>query len=174
MVTLVEAVGVAAVGEAFEFAQQFGGERLAGHRVVDRLAIGLAGARHVVGTLGAPFDLQGIDADFHQPVHVLDGAQILRVEDVGAVLVFLDRHQFAGALLLFEQDFLIAGGMQLVIPAAGIGATALVRVAMVEVAGEQAAAGVGDAQRAMDEDLEFDVRALLADFSDFVERQLAR
>jgi hypothetical protein len=45
---------------------------------------------------------------------------------------------------------------------------------MVEVAGKQAAARVGDAQRAMHEDLEFDVRAFLANLGDFVERQLAR
>jgi hypothetical protein len=35
---------------------------------------------------------------------VLDGAQILGVEDVGAVLVFFDGHVFAGALVgLFEE-----------------------------------------------------------------------
>jgi hypothetical protein len=48
--------------------------------------------------------------------------------------------------------------MYLVIPAAGVGATALVRVAMVEVAGEQAASRVGDAQCAVHEDFEFGVR----------------
>ncbi len=90
------------------------------------------------------------------------------------MFVFLDRHQFAGALLLLEQDLLFAGGVHLVVPAAGIGTRALVRVAPVEVAGEQAAARVGDAQRAVHEDFELDVRALLADFGDFVERQFAR
>ena len=107
VVALVETVGVAAVGQAFEFAQQFRVERLAGDRVVDRVAVGLAGAGDVVAALGAAFDLQRIDADLDQAMDVLDGAQILGVHDVGAVLVFLDRHQFARALLFFEQDFLL-------------------------------------------------------------------
>ena len=100
------------------------------------------------------------------------------------MLVFLDRHQLAGALAFLEQPgFLFRsavaglhvaarvrlGGVDLIIPAAGVGAGALVRIAPVEVAGEQAAAGIRDAQRAMHEDFEFDVRAFLTDFGDFVE-----
>ena len=112
---------------------------------------------------------------------MLDGAQILGVHDVGAVLVFLDRHQFAGALLLFEQPdlacravYVAAGvffaGFQLIAPAAGVGAAALIRVAPVKVAGKQAAPRIGDAQCAMNKDLELDIRAFLTDFGDFVER----
>ncbi len=66
------------------------------------------------------------------------------------------------------------GAIHLVIPAAGIGAGALVRIAVVEVAGQQAASGIGDAQRAVDEYFEFDVRALLAYLFDLVQRQFAR
>jgi hypothetical protein len=64
--------------------------------------------------------------------------------------------------------------VHLVIPAAGIGATALVRIAVIEVTGKQAAAGIGDAQRAVHENFEFDIRTLLADFGDFLKRQFAR
>ena len=122
---------------------------------------------------------------------MLDGAQVLRVHDVAAVLVFVDRHQLAGPLFFLEQPAagvrrglvpasvdvaggILLAGMEPVVPAARVGAAALVRVAMVEVAREQAAARIGDAQRAMDEDFELDVGALLADFGDLVERQLAR
>jgi len=187
VMTLQETIGVATVGQTFELAEQGRVERLAGDGVVDGLAVSLAGARDVIRALGATFDLQRIDADFDQTVHMLDGAQILRIEDVGAVLVFLDRHEFARTLLFFEQvlDFIFdqffrltvgtaIGSTQFVIPAAGIGAAALIRVAVIEVAGEQAAARVGDAQRAVDEDFEFDVGATLADFGDFVERQFTR
>ena len=105
------------------------------------------------------------------------------------MLVFLDGHQFAGAFALLEQpDALFGragaglhiargvrrGALNLVVPAASVGARALIGVAAIEVTREQAAARVGDAQRAMHENFEFDVRAFLADFSDFVERKFAR
>ena len=45
---------------------------------------------------------------------------------------------------------------------------------MIEVPGEQAAARVGDAKRAMNEHLEFGVGAFLTDFRDLFERQLTR
>ena len=60
-----------------------------------------------------------------------------------------------------------SGVVNFVVPTAGVGAGALIGVAVVEIAGEQATAGVGDTQCAVDEDFEFDVGALLADFSDF-------
>ena len=66
------------------------------------------------------------------------------------------------------------GAVRFVLPAAGVGAHALVGVAVVEVAGEQAAAGVGDAQGTMHEDFQLDVRAAFADFADFVQREFAR
>ena len=161
VVALVEAVGVATVGEVFQIGQQTRIERTTGDRVVNGTTIGLAGARNVVGALGAAFDLQRVDTDLGQPMDVFDGTQILGIHDVGAVLVFLDRHQFAGALAFFEQDFLLravvkidrlagrqggaVGSRHLVVPAAGIGTGALIGVAVVEVAGEQAAAGIGNA-----------------------------
>ena len=50
----------------------------------------------------------------------------------------------------------------------------MVGVAVVEVAGKQAAAGIGDAQCAVHEYFQFDVGAFLADFGDFVHAQFAR
>ena len=61
-----------------------------------------------------------------------------------------------------------------VVPAAGVGAHALVGVAVVEVAGEQTAPGVGDAQRAVHEHLQFDVGAGLADLPDLLQGEFAR
>ena len=49
-----------------------------------------------------------------------------------------------------------------------------VGVAAVEVARQQAAARVGDAQRAVHEDFQLDVRAFLADALDLVEAEFAR
>jgi hypothetical protein len=68
------------------------------HGVVDGAAVDLGGARDVVLALGAALDLERIDADLHQALHMLHGAQVLAVHDVGAVLVFHDGHQLAGAL----------------------------------------------------------------------------
>ena len=58
VVALVEAVGVTAIGQVLQFAEQAGIEGAAGHGVVDGLAVGLAGAGDVVGALGAALDLQ--------------------------------------------------------------------------------------------------------------------
>ena len=128
------------------------------------------------------------------------------------MFVFHNRHHFARAVGLFNQENFVGVGMafltvdafkvlvgfflgffkvetlqklgvariafdgvvNLVVPTAGVGAGALVGVAVVEVAGEQAAAGVGDAQCAVNEDFEFDIRTFLADFGDFFHAQFAR
>ena len=58
VMALVETIGVPAVRKVFEFAQQAGIKGAAGNRIVDGLAIGLAGAGDVVGALGPAFDLQ--------------------------------------------------------------------------------------------------------------------
>src|SRR2546427_4819905 len=151
-------------------------------------------------SLGAALDLERVHADLHQALHMLHGAEVLGVHDVGAVLVFHDGHQLAGAALFLQQVDLLGLGvaravaagagelavgllaglleaevllhglgqglagigihgrvMRLVVPAAGIGAGALVGIAPVEVARQQAAARVGDAQRAVHEDLDLHV-----------------
>ncbi len=63
--------------------------------------------------------------------------------------------------------------MGVVLPAAGVGAGALVGIAMGHVTGKQAAAGIGDAKRAMHEHLQLHARYLAFDFLDFFQAQLA-
>ena len=202
-----EAVGVATVGKAFQFAVELRVKVAPGVGVVYRLAVELRGARRVVEGFSAPFDFQAVHTDAHQLADVLDGAQVAAVHDVSAVLVFGDFHVFAGAVFFFEvidavgervafahvgnagervrtEDevgggdefafFLFGRAVGFVFPAAGVGAGALVGVAVVEVAGEQAAPGIGHAQRAVNEDFQFHFRAALADFFDFFERELTR
>ncbi|CAD5378160.1 hypothetical protein OF001_U290019 [Pseudomonas sp. OF001] len=211
-----EALGVAAVGQRFQGVHQRHVERPPGHRVVDRLAVHLGGARHVVVALGAALDLQRVHAHLGQALDVLHGAQVLGVHDVGAVLVLERFHVLAGTVAFFQQHHLVGGRagaegrldrrrsgarrsgaridlhhrdrlvdvddvaqlvllalVHLVLPAAGVGAGTLVGVAVVEVAGQQAAPGVGHAQRAVDEHLQLDGRHLLADLGDLLQRQLA-
>jgi hypothetical protein len=58
--------------------------------------------RRIVQRLGAALDLQRIDADLHQPLDVLDRAQVLRIHDADAALV-QGRHQLARPLGLLDQ-----------------------------------------------------------------------
>ncbi len=62
----------------------------------------------------------------------------------------------------------------LVLPAAGIGAAALVGVTLVDVARQQAAPGIGHAQRAVDEYLQLHGGDFATDLRDLLQRQLAR
>ena len=130
-----------------------------------------------------------------EPLHVLDGAQVLCIHDVGAMFVFEGWHFFAWAVAFLKQERLLGrradaqgrldllddftGGVLcgwggLVFPAAGIGAGALVGVSTVQVARQQAATGVGHAQGTVDEHFQLHVGHVLADFLDLFERQLAR
>src|SRR5690554_167634 len=153
-----EAFGVAAVRQCFQFVHHVHVKGFAGERVVDGLAVHLGGAGHVVGALGAAFDFQGVHAHIDQFRHVLDGAQVLGVHDVGAVLVFIGGNESARAVGLFQQDFfrfegfhsiggrgdqvaglVVAVLYRFVVPAAGVGAGTLVGVPVVHVTGQQAA-----------------------------------
>ncbi|MND71125.1 hypothetical protein D3C80_626450 [compost metagenome] len=78
----------------------------------------------------------------------------------------MQMHDVAGVILF--------AFFRLVLPAAGVGAGALVRIAFVDIAGQQAAAGVGHAQRTVDEDFQFHLRHLGADFGDLFQRQFTR
>ncbi|MNV45683.1 hypothetical protein D3C71_1374890 [compost metagenome] len=136
-------------------------------------------------------------AHLRQALDVLHGAKVLGVHDVGAVFVFEGRHQLVRAIGFLQQEHLpgwraeaqgrfrlmvlddfaelvFGGRLRRVFPAAGVGATALIRVALVHVARQQAATGIGHAQRAMDEHLQLHGRHVLADFADFVQRQFPR
>src|SRR5690606_12148444 len=184
----VEALGIAAVGQARQIGQQGHVEGPAGHGIVDRLAVGLHGTGDVEMGLGAALDLQRVDAHLDEPGYMLNRPQVLGVHDVGAVLVFLDGHLLVGLVALVEQvqrlglglhhqrlDIAfggLPGRLQIVFPAAGVGAGALVGIAVVEVARQQAAPGVGDAQGSMNEDLQFHVRALATDLLALLQRQL--
>lgn len=168
VVTTQEALGVATVSQVLEGAHQGRIERATGDRIVDGFAIDLGGAGAVVEGLGAAFYFQRMHAHLGQALHVLDGAKILGVHDVGAVLVLERRHVLAGAVGLFQQHQGIArlakpqgvvrahfdglltvdnlahviflALVHLVLPTAGVGAGALVGVALVDVTGQQAAA----------------------------------
>ena len=94
---LIEAVGITAAGQTFQVRQQFRIKRAACQNVIDRAAVNLGGTGYVIQRFGAAFDLERVDADFHQPFHVFNRAQILAVHDVGAVLVFQDWHHFTGS-----------------------------------------------------------------------------
>jgi len=114
-------------------------------------------------------------------MHVLNRPQVLRVHDVGAMLVFKHRHKFARPCFLLQQDHghdvaraCFPAFIGIVFPAAGVGARALVGVTMRHVARQQAATGMGDAQGAMHEDFKLHIRALLTNMRDFLERQFAR
>ncbi len=109
------------------------------------------------------------------------------------MLIFIGGHVLARSLRLLQQHgarlgggfrfealhgdqvagFILFGLVGLVLPAAGIGAGALVGVAVIHVARQQAAAGIGNAQRAVNEDFQFHLRDPLADFFNLVQRQLA-
>ena len=144
-----------------------------------------------------------MNAHLGQTLNVGDSPQIFRVHDVGAVLIFegghvlartfgfLDHKDFIGRRanaegwlhglhrnrLIFVNDIadvVLFTFRHVVFPAAGVGAGSLIRVALVDIPGEQAAAGVGHAQRAVDENLNFHLRHLAADLFDFIQRQFTR
>ena len=105
----------------------------------------------------------------------------------GPVLVLEDRHHLPGSLTLLEQVYLVGrfmpllsllrmtdsrlsgGRVNLVLPATGVGSGTLIGVTMIEVTREQAAAGIGDAKRTVDENLEFHLRTGLPDLPDLIQ-----
>ncbi len=118
---------------------------------------------------------------FEQPHAV--GQRVARTAATGGrelasgVFVFLGEVEVAAQALGGHGFTRVAGGVGavgLVFPAAGVGAGALVGVAAVEVAAEQAAARVGDAQRAVHEDFDLDVGAGVADGGHLVQAEFAR
>ena len=143
-----------------------------------------------------------MDAHLGQALNVGNRAQIFRVHNVGAVFIFERGHIFARTLGFFNHKHLVRGRadaqrrldvlhrdrfvlvndiadvvffafLNVVLPAAGVGAGALVGIAFVDIAREQAAARVGHAQRAVNEDFNFHLRHLAANFGDLIQRQLA-
>ena len=58
VVTLVEAVGVAAIRQTFQLSQQLQVEGSSRNCIVDRAAIALTGASDVIGAFGAAFNFE--------------------------------------------------------------------------------------------------------------------
>ena len=141
-------------------------------------------------------------AHLSQALNVGNGTQILRVHDVSAVFVFKRGHVLTRTLGFFDhKDFVSRRAntqrwlnilyrdrlvlmhdiahhvffafLHVVFPAAGIGTGTLIWVTLVDVAREQAAAGVSHAQRAVNKDLNFHIRHLGADLFNFFQRQFA-
>ena len=130
----------------------------------------------------------------HQALDVLHSAQIFGVHDVRAVFILKGGHGLVRARGILQQKHLVGGRtctqggldnphniaqfvlaalLSLVLPAASIGATALVGVAFVDIARQQAAPGIGHAQRTMNKDFQLHARHFLANFANFFQRQLA-
>ena len=122
---------------------------------------------------------------------MLNRPQVLGVHHVSAVLVLFNRHEAARTLAFFHdvnlgtlptfftfrcgllhQDIARSvdhARLGFVVPAAGIGATALIRIAVVKVARQQATPRIGNAQRAVHKHLQLRIRALLANLRHLVQ-----
>ena len=137
--------------------------------------------------LGAAFDLQRVDAHVHQARHAPHCAQVPGIHDVSAVLVLAGRHVLALAMSFLQQHrlagvsglrlvygddvagFCLLRCVDVVLPAAGVGAGALVGVPVGHVSGQQAAAGIGDTQGAVNKDFQLYLGTPLADLRDLIE-----
>ena len=115
-------------------------------------------AGDVLGRLQPPLDLQGGNAGGDQLRQPVVGGQIVRAERIGAAGVVAKR--------LAVADHLVG-------QAAGLGALAAIGAAPAERQACQTLARVADAQRAVDEDFEFDV-GLPANGGDLGDREFPR
>ncbi|MND93762.1 hypothetical protein D3C80_859570 [compost metagenome] len=142
-------------------------------------------------------------AHLGQTLNVRNRPQIFGVHDIGAVFVFERRHVLARTLGFFNHKHAVGrrahaqrwlnvfhwnrfvlmhdithiiffAFLDVIFPATGVGAGALIRISFVDVTRQQAAARIGHAQRAVNEDFKLHFRDLSTDFFDLFERQLAR
>ena len=122
---------------------------------IESHTIRLDHACDIVNTLHASLDLETVNAGVHDLVQIWQQTEILRVHDVGAARILLDRIALTGARLLHERVF----------PSTGLGTAAAVRIAAREIAAEQASSRVGDAHRPVHEEFQLHIRmtAYLAD-----------
>ncbi len=125
--------------------------------LVDRRPIVPRHGRHVLGGLEPSFDLQRRDPGRHEPRHELPRREILRREQIPLV----------------AEIFVAAVADELVGEPAGLGALAAVGAPAAERLAREALAGVGHAERSVDEDLELE-RCLRPDRRDLGHRQLPR
>ena len=115
-----------------------GGHARFGQQLVDRLPVDARDAGDILRAFQPSLDLEGGDAQANEIGQHIEGGKILRAQEVAAVAE-LDQP---------------AVGEQLVGHAAGLGALAAVGGAAAQRFARQALAGVGHAERAVDEDLE--------------------
>ena len=121
--------------------------------------------RDVVLVLHAPLDLERIDPRLAQRGQQAHQVHVAGAEYPRAALDVLNRQMQARALLLLER----------VLPAAGLGAVAAVRIPPGKVPAQRAAARIGHAHRTVDEHLELErTRRILPQCPDLRKGQLAR
>jgi hypothetical protein len=106
--------------------------------MVERPAVDVCDVRDVFGALEPALDFQGGDSDAHEVGQHLKSREILRAQQIAAVA------EVDGA----------AVGDEFVGHAAGLGAFATVGGAAAERLAGEALTGVGDTERAVDEDFE--------------------
>ena len=157
--------------------------------VINRHAVGTGDDGAVVFRLAASLNLETVNADLQVFVQLWHDAEIFGIEDVGAARVFLNRHQLTGAAALFQQEFehigVVIGDLKIlhgavlqahaeaIVPAAGIGAIALIGTAFGHKVRQQAAAGIGHAHGPMYKGLQLDIRAFFADLFQLRKRNFA-
>ena len=102
MVALVETVGVTALGQVFQYAQQGRVEVSSGQGIVYSLPVDLSGAGDIIMRFGAAFDFQAVHTDVNQSLDMLHRTQIFRIHDVSAVFVFHHGQQFSKPVFFFQ------------------------------------------------------------------------
>ena len=145
-----KARGVCTVGHLVQFLQprcfdMVGLLRQAG---IQRRAIRLHNARHIVNALHASLDLQTVHAACDDLFQIREQAQILRVHDIGTALILGD------GIVLSGTGFLD----QCILPSTGLGTASAVRIAPRKVTAEQTSSGIGDTHRTVHEQLQLHVR----------------
>lgn len=75
--------------------------------VIDSFTVNLRGACAIVERFGTAFDFQRMHAHFGQAFNMGDGAQIFRVHDVSAVLIFKRGHILARTLGFFDHKHFV-------------------------------------------------------------------
>ena len=141
------------------------GARRGIEQTVDRHAVGVRHAGDIICRLCPALDLDGIDAGFMQLLQIGQQAEILCIEDIAAVGILIDRKILSRPLFLHERIF----------PAAGLRTGAAVRVASGEILREQTAAGDAHAHRAVNKDLDLQLRRrFCTDLRDLRYRKLPR
>ena len=117
------------------------------HVFINRGFVGVGHGGDIVGAFRAAFDFEAGGTGVNQIIQVPQHIHVLRIEQIGAVLGLLDREVLAGALLFHDR----------ILPAAWLGAFAVIAIAAGQIVGEQAAAGEGHAHSTVDEAFDVEV-----------------